>query len=185
MEERNRYGDKLRDVEKAREDQWAAERDRELLVKLRSQADERAVAEPSEKRTAKVFRRILCPIDFNEGSLSALDLAKRIAAENDAELDVLHVRSTFAVAARRGVATEIESEESARQKLEEIATRRLAHIRYRLLVMTGEAAERVSDVQSSLIVDLIVMSTHGRRGAPRFFLGSVAERVVRELVARC
>ena len=35
-------------------------------------------------------------------------------------------------------------------------------------------------MQSSLMADLIVMGTHGRRGAPRFFLGSVAERVVRE-----
>jgi nucleotide-binding universal stress UspA family protein len=28
--------------------------------------------------------------------------------------------------------------------------------------------------------DLIVMATHGRTGLSRFFLGSVAERVVRE-----
>ncbi len=180
MDESDRYGDKLREVEKAREDQWAAERDRELLVKLRRQADERTVTAPNEKRTAKVFRRILCPIDFEEGSLSALHLAKRLAVENDAELDVLHVRSTFAVPARRGVATVVESEESARQKLEEIATRRLVNIRHRLLVMTGRAAERVADVQSSLIVDLIVMSTHARRAVPHFFLGSVAERVIRE-----
>jgi nucleotide-binding universal stress UspA family protein len=180
VEERDRYGDKLHAVEKAREDQWVAERDRELLVKLRGQADERARKEPKEKQTAKIFRRILRPIDFEEGSLSALDLAKRLAAENDAELDVLHVRSTFAVPARRGVATEVESEQSARQRLEEVATRRLANFRYRPLVITGGAVERITDVQSSLIVDLIVMGTHGRRGAPHFFLGSVAERVVRE-----
>jgi nucleotide-binding universal stress UspA family protein len=180
MEEKDRYGDKLRDVAKAREDQWAAERDRELLVKLHSQADERAVAEPNEERMPKVFRRILSPIDFEEGSLAALDLAKRLAAENDAELDLLHVRSTFAVPARRGVASEVESEQSARKKLEEIATGLPANIRHRLLVMTGGTAEMVIDVRSSLIVDLIVMSTHGRRGVPRFFLGSVAGRVVRE-----
>jgi nucleotide-binding universal stress UspA family protein len=29
-------------------------------------------------------------------------------------------------------------------------------------------------------IDMIVMGTHGREGAPRFFLGSVAERVIRE-----
>jgi len=34
-DEKDRLGRKLRDVEKAREDQWAAERDRELLEKLR------------------------------------------------------------------------------------------------------------------------------------------------------
>jgi nucleotide-binding universal stress UspA family protein len=95
-------------------------------------------------------------------------------------LDVLHVRSTFAVPARRGVATEVESEQSARQKLEEIATRRLANIHYRLLVTTGGAADSVTDSQSTSSADLIVMGTHGRRAVPHFFLGSVAERVVRE-----
>jgi nucleotide-binding universal stress UspA family protein len=180
MAERDRYRDKLRDVEKAREDQWAAERDRELLVKLRSQADERAVAEPSEKRTAKVFRRILCPIDFNEGSLAALDLASRLAVQNDADLYVLHVRTVFSVPVGSGLATEIEGERSARQRLKEIALGRLATSRYNLLIMTGGVVDRVSDAQSTLGADLIVMSTHGRGGAPRFFLGSVAERVVRE-----
>jgi nucleotide-binding universal stress UspA family protein len=35
-------------------------------------------------------------------------------------------------------------------------------------------------LQAGLDVDLIVMGTHGRRAGTRFFLGSVAERVVRE-----
>ncbi|HET9942763.1 MAG TPA: universal stress protein [Terriglobia bacterium] len=28
-------------------------------------------------------------------------------------------------------------------------------------------------------IDLIVMSTHGRSGLPRFFIGSVTDRVIR------
>jgi uncharacterized protein with PIN domain len=34
-DEKDRLGQKLRDVEKAREDQWAAQQDRELIEKLR------------------------------------------------------------------------------------------------------------------------------------------------------
>ena len=34
-DEKDRFGDKIRDLEKAREDQWAAQRDRELLENLR------------------------------------------------------------------------------------------------------------------------------------------------------
>lgn len=34
-DEKDRFGDKLRDVEKAREDQWALEEDRKLIEKLR------------------------------------------------------------------------------------------------------------------------------------------------------
>ena len=34
-DEKDRFGEKIRDIEKAREDQWAAQRDRELLENLR------------------------------------------------------------------------------------------------------------------------------------------------------
>ncbi len=34
-DEKDRFGEKIRDLEKAREDQWAAQRDRELLENLR------------------------------------------------------------------------------------------------------------------------------------------------------
>ncbi len=37
--EKDRLGDKLRDVEKAREDQYFAKRDRELIEKLRQERD--------------------------------------------------------------------------------------------------------------------------------------------------
>lgn len=79
-DEKDRFGDKLRSVEKAREDQWAAERDRELLARLRRQAEERAARERQPGKTLKVFDRILCPIDFDENSLKALDLASRLAS---------------------------------------------------------------------------------------------------------
>jgi hypothetical protein len=35
VDEKDRFGDKIHDLEKAREDQWAAQRDRELLENLR------------------------------------------------------------------------------------------------------------------------------------------------------
>ena len=38
--EKDRLGDKLRDVEKAREDQYFAKRDRELIAKLRGERDQ-------------------------------------------------------------------------------------------------------------------------------------------------
>ena len=37
MDEKDRLGDKLRDAEKGREDQYFAQRDRELLAKLKSE----------------------------------------------------------------------------------------------------------------------------------------------------
>lgn len=57
MDEKDRLGNKLRDVEKAREDQWAAERDRELIEKLRRKRAELQAA-ASEATEAM---GLLCP----------------------------------------------------------------------------------------------------------------------------
>jgi Transcription factor zinc-finger len=47
-DEKDRFGDKVRDVEKAREDQWAAQRDRELLENLRKKKAMDAASESSD-----------------------------------------------------------------------------------------------------------------------------------------
>jgi nucleotide-binding universal stress UspA family protein len=178
--ETDRYGDKLRQVEKAREDQWAAEKDRELLARLRQQAEERTATERQQGKTSKLFNRILCPIDFDENSLKALDIAGRLASQNDAELYLLHVCATVFVPLGGPVTDRVMAEQSAQRRMEEITGQNLFNIRCQLLVTTGDPGQWITAVQSALEADLIVMGTHGRRAVPRFFLGSVAERVVRE-----
>jgi nucleotide-binding universal stress UspA family protein len=49
-----------------------------------------------------------------------------------------------------------------------------------LVVEQGDAARNILEVTADLHPDLIVMATHGRTGLGHFFLGSVAERTVRE-----
>ena len=47
---------------------------------------------PRARTTAKLpFKRILCPLDFSESSLAALDFAFSLAQQGDAELTILHV----------------------------------------------------------------------------------------------
>ncbi|MGD0075147.1 MAG: zf-TFIIB domain-containing protein [Candidatus Binataceae bacterium] len=57
LEDKDRLGNKLRELEKAREDQYAAERDRELLEKLRQKKTELRHA-ASE---ATVTMGVMCP----------------------------------------------------------------------------------------------------------------------------
>jgi len=180
LSEKDRYGDQLHDVEKAPEDQWAAARDRELLAELLRRADERVPLKRSGDPATKVFTRILCPIDTREGSFAALDFAARLAAQNGAELYLLNVCSTVTAPLGGPVTDRAGGEQSARRELEQLAAERLSQIEFQVLVTTGDAVERVTSVQSALAADLIVMGTHGRRGVPHFFLGSVTERVVRE-----
>ena len=59
--EKDRFGDKLRDAEKAREDKFFADRDRELLAKLKAQTgaqDEAAVRELTQARCPRCGERL-------------------------------------------------------------------------------------------------------------------------------
>ena len=59
--EKDRFGDKLREVEKAREDKFFAERDRELLQKLKAQTgaqDAEALRELTRMRCPKCGERL-------------------------------------------------------------------------------------------------------------------------------
>jgi len=51
------------------------------------------------------------------------------------------------------------------------------------VVVRGRAAEEILEYAKNNQVDLIIMSTHGRSGVSRWFIGSVADRVVRHCVA--
>ena len=50
----------------------------------------------------------------------------------------------------------------------------------RMTVKVGDPRAQIVVHAAAEDADLIVMGTHGRTGAARFLLGSVAERVVRE-----
>ena len=124
-------------------------------------------------------KAILCPIDFDAGSLSALRLATEQAQTHKAVLHLLHVVD---------IPTNIEvplplldMETRAEAKLALIARRRVgAKARYRVHVAVGDPARQVLFTARQLRAMLIVMATHGRKGLRRVLLGSVAERVVRE-----
>ncbi len=178
-DEKDRLGEKLAAASSAAVNQWAARRDRVLLAKLRREVEERVAKDRKKGRQPRAFNRILCPIDFRRNSLKVLILAKQIAFENDAALLVIHVCPTVAIPLGTSTSTSA-AERDARERLQKIATKELAGVPYELLVTTGDAAERITKAQSALGVDLIVMGTHSRRGVSRFFLGSVAESLVRK-----
>jgi hypothetical protein len=56
-DEKDRYGDKLRDVEKGREDQYFADRDRKLLQQLKTPTT------ATNEKTVDVASSLRCPKD--------------------------------------------------------------------------------------------------------------------------
>ena len=132
----------------------------------------------------QLFRKVLCPIDFSENSLAALNVALKVAQQNDAKLYLLNVAPVPAGAAGfQPVPMDAYPfhEEDRQEELAELARERIPDaVRCETLVMSGDPAERVLETARGLAADLIVMGTHGRRGLSHLVLGSVAERVVRE-----
>ena len=125
------------------------------------------------------FRTVLCPVDFDVNSFSALRLAAEIAAVNRGVLHLLHV-----VELPQGpeVAVPFEKiENAAKAKLERVASRKaVRNVRHKLHVRSGSPGAEILLVARQVRADVIVMATHGRRGIRRFVLGSVAESVIRE-----
>jgi nucleotide-binding universal stress UspA family protein len=125
---------------------------------------------------------ILVPVDFGEASAHAVRAAGALAERVGARLTVLHAESLEAPP----YFTHDQIEKLERQRLDARgrATRYLAEFAGRLtgapidpLVVDGPPAEAVLRAVPSS--DLVVMGTHGYRGPKRWWLGSVAERVVR------
>ena len=141
---------------------------------------------------APQFRKILCPVDFDDNSMEALDTAANLARESNGTVFVLRV--VLMIIAPTGMPVYVDlyqgQEESARAKLLEIAHKRLSGLKYELLVTSGEPAGSILNAEKRIDADVVVMATHGRRGFKRNFLGSIAEQVVREsicpvLTVRC
>jgi len=134
------------------------------------------------------MNRILVPVDFSDYSREALRYAHEWAQLYGAQIDVLHVvvedlHPAFYVGGVKSiydVAPDLD--DRVKTKLGEFVEGVLgsagdveAHVR------TGSAPSAITEFVEDNEVDLVSLSTHGRTGMERFFLGSVAEKVVRHV----
>ncbi len=128
------------------------------------------------------FETILCPIDFDENSIAALDKAVELAREFGSSVIVLYVLPVVLSFGEfpEPAAMYEDQEKAARAKITEIAKRKLADLKCELHVYRGDVIRGILLAQAKYECDLLVMATHGRHGLARMFLGSVAEAVVRK-----
>ncbi len=130
------------------------------------------------------FQRILVATDFSPASGPAFDLALRLARDGTLLL-VAHAYQERGLPALGYAATAAYEEwdrafrEKAAGELEWFLARaRREGIAAEPLVLEGFPDEAIVEAARTHRADLVVMGTHGRRGAARLFLGSVAARVV-------
>ena len=130
------------------------------------------------------YRSILTPIEFDDPSLTALDVAKQIAIDKGARLHLLHVAKILPAFGEAEISENERSpaEEKARAMLIEIAKQHLVGAQYEIHTASASAralAKAVVQVATEVKADLVVLNTHERKGLSRFILGNVAEEVVR------
>jgi nucleotide-binding universal stress UspA family protein len=132
---------------------------------------------------SKLFRNILCPIDFDANSPAALEFGAQIASETGARICILHV-VPWTVAAVPIDASQVlaELKQSATERLQQLAEDKLhKRIAFEIVVtVASDPGAEVIRVANELKANVIIMATHGRKGLSHLVLGSVAERVVRE-----
>jgi nucleotide-binding universal stress UspA family protein len=139
--------------------------------------------------TAWSLEKILVGVDFSEDSVAALSLASWFGKQFTATVDVTHVWTQPLPLPQNVLigATSIEGqtlEEYVRVASEKELVkfvheqRAKGHAIDRYFLEVGEPSSRIISRAREENHNLIVVGTHGRLGLSRFFLGSVAERVI-------
>lgn len=136
-----------------------------------------------------MFDHILVPIDGSPLSALALPVAAEMARCHHSTLTVLYVvpplpmiYGEFSYALDDAEASERAKAEG--QRLLEDACTALGSPNISLLCLQGgdpRTAQAIADVAEQRQCSLVVMGTHGRSGLDHFFLGSVAEGVMRRV----
>lgn len=147
-----------------------------------------------------MYKKILVPLDGSRTGGKAVDHAVEIAKKFDAQVMLFRVVPTptvpvtamgapgsVAMYEMAAEAAEVEEEAGVKRARNQINTRRRQleqdGVKASAEVVVGDPAGLIKKTAKQEKVDLIVMSTRGRSGITRAFLGSVADDVVRSGVA--
>lgn len=126
---------------------------------------------------------ILVAVDFDGGAREAIEYAKAEAARMGAEVVLVHAYQLpeyaypgFEPAPAVLPVLSNEVQAAAKKALEELAHEHDV----RGIVRGGDAAEEILATARETGAELIVMTTHGRKGLSHLLLGSVTEKVIRK-----
>jgi len=136
------------------------------------------------------IKQILVPLDGSLRSEQALPVAENIAKEADAQVVLLEVVQQLDKKNQEIVFGKPEKAEEAYASWVDYAEGYLQDIEYRLQgnginvrykIGSNDPVATICDTAKNEACDLVVMGSHGRTGIARWFYGSVASKVMREV----
>ena len=130
-----------------------------------------------------MFTSILCPIDFSEPSIRALDYALALAVRERGHVTLVYVTHPFMVAAAAAYEA-MTVKDDAERELRNVAAAAVATVRggaaqTDIFVSIGDPASEILKCAIDRHSDCIVMGTQGLSGLKKMFFGSVTEQVLR------
>ena len=137
------------------------------------------------------YKKILWTTDGSENSLSSLPTAVSLAKTFQARLYDLHVVARVPMLSKNGFTPPAPMsfdvpryEQELIEKMKKYLEKTISAYSSELpavenVVEVGDPAETIINFAQRNEVELIIMSTHGRKGIKHMILGSVAENVIR------
>jgi len=126
-----------------------------------------------------MFQRILVPFDFSPSSKAGFQFALRVADEA-AHVHLVHVVDEAVPLPYAGAVQIGSLLTSAQEALAKVAAEPHGNVKLTHSVRSGWVWHSLLEEARTMHADAIVIGSHGRRGAMRFLLGSVAERLLKE-----
>jgi nucleotide-binding universal stress UspA family protein len=132
------------------------------------------------------IKRILCPVDFSSASERALRNAMTISRKFNAQLTVLGVCQADTP---HWLYTPKDREEERQLRLKQheksfntfLENFNLDDLDWQKLSTEGKPADEITRIIEEQDTDLLIMGTAGRTGLERYFVGSVTEKVIRDV----
>lgn len=137
-----------------------------------------------------MYSRILVAVDNSRVSMLAMHEAIKLAKDQQAKLRIVYVVDEF-IPISEGVHIDFKEHEEKQRIQGKLILKEMLDLAHKASV-TAEShliemnesndliAKKIIEDAKKWRADLIVMGTHGRKGIHRFFLGSVAEEVMRD-----
>ncbi len=132
------------------------------------------------------IKNILCPVDFSDASRRAVLNSVHLAREFKANLTLLSVFSPISKKfpfLTGGFLHENEDlQQKHKQHLKEfLNSLSFSNIEWNYTLRTGEPYKEILNECNSKKYDLIIMGSHGHTGLSRIMMGSVTEKVIRQI----
>lgn len=141
--------------------------------------------------SAPVFNRIVCPVDFSDASLRALEYAFSLAAgANEAQVTLVHVVEVMPAQSHAELKGEAEAKaldayvaaaaDARNQRLEQIVPDSVrAQFTVEQVLAIGRAHREILRIATERQADVIVLGAHGFEISQLLF-GSTAQQVIRQ-----